>query len=147
MRQRLGIAAALVAEPAVLVLDEPVSSLDPEGRRDLLALIAGLGGTATVIVSTHVLDDVERGAAQWESAELAARMQRALRQRRGTGGDRGVKQDAHHVLLGATMPAVLVEVGFIDHPLEGKELADPAVQADIAAALAEAILDQLADTL
>ncbi len=95
----------------------------------------------------RVLDDVERGAAQWESAELAARMQRALRQRRGTGGDRGVKQDAHHVLLGATMPAVLVEVGFIDHPLEGKELADPAVQADIAAALAEAILDQLADTL
>ena len=60
MRQRLGIAAALVAEPAVLVLDEPVSSLDPEGRRDLLALIAGLGGAATVIVSTHVLDDVER---------------------------------------------------------------------------------------
>jgi ABC-2 type transport system ATP-binding protein len=60
MRQRLGIAAALVAEPALLVLDEPVSSLDPEGRRDLLALIADLRGTATVLFSTHVLDDVER---------------------------------------------------------------------------------------
>ncbi len=60
MRQRLGIAAALVAEPAVLILDEPVSSLDPKGRRDLLTLIAALGRDATVVFSTHVLDDVER---------------------------------------------------------------------------------------
>ena len=60
MRQRLGLAAALVAEPVVLILDEPVSSLDPEGRRDLLALIAGLRRDATVVFSTHVLDDVER---------------------------------------------------------------------------------------
>ena len=60
MRQRLGIAQALVAEPSLLVLDEPVSSLDPEGRRDLLALIAALRGSATVIFSTHVLADVER---------------------------------------------------------------------------------------
>lgn len=93
----------------------------------------------------HILDDVERGASQWESADLAARMQRALRECRGAPGDRGVRQDAHHVLLGATMPAVLVEVGFIDHPIEGKELATPAVQAQIADALAEAILEQLAD--
>lgn len=92
-----------------------------------------------------VLDDVERGAAQWESAELAVRVQRALRERRGGDGDRGVRQDAHHVLLGATMPAVLVEVGFIDHPIEGKQLADPTIQAELAAAIAEAIEEQLAD--
>ncbi len=92
-----------------------------------------------------VLDDVERGASQWEAADLAGRMQRALRERRGKDGDRGVRQDAHHVLLGATMPAVLVEVGFLDHPLEGKQLVDPAVQARIADAIAEAIQDQLAD--
>lgn len=92
-----------------------------------------------------VLDDVERGAAQWESAELAVRMQRALRARRGNEGDRGVRQEVQHVLLGATMPAVLVEVGFIDHPIEGKQLADDAVQAQIADAIAEAIEDQLQD--
>ncbi len=92
-----------------------------------------------------VLDDVERGASQWEAADLAARMQRALRDRRGKEGDRGVRQDAHHVLLGATMPAVLVEVGFLDHPVEGKELADPAVQQHLASAIAEAITEQLAD--
>lgn len=93
----------------------------------------------------QVLDDVERGAAQWESADLAARMQRALRDRRGPDGDRGVRQDAHHVLLGATMPAVLVEVGFLDHSGEGRQLAEAEVQAQIAEAIAEAIGDQLAD--
>jgi len=93
----------------------------------------------------HMLDDVERGSSQWEAAELAARMQRALRARRGKDGDRGVRQDSQHVLLGATMPAVLVEVGFLDHPIEGKELATAEVQAQLADALAEAILEQLAD--
>ena len=92
-----------------------------------------------------VLDDVERGAAQYEAADLAARVQHVLRERRGDDGDRGVRQDAHHVLLGATMPAILVEVGFIDHPIEGKQLADPAVQQQLAGAIAEAIEDQLAD--
>jgi ABC-2 type transport system ATP-binding protein len=60
MRQRLGIAQALVARPTLLILDEPVSSLDPEGRRDLLALITDLRASATVIFSTHLLADVER---------------------------------------------------------------------------------------
>ena len=86
-----------------------------------------------------VLDDVERGAAQWESAELATRMQKSLRVRRGPDGDRGVRQDSQHVLLGATMPAVLVEVGFIDHPIEGRELADPDIQARLVDAIVEAI--------
>lgn len=92
-----------------------------------------------------VLDDVERGAVQWEAADLAARVQRALRDRRGSLGDRGVRQDAHHVLLGATMPAILVEVGFLDHPIEGRELATIDVQSGISEAIAEAIADQLAD--
>lgn len=60
MRQRLGIAQAMLHGPRVLFLDEPVSSLDPEGRRDLLELISSLRGDATVLISTHVLSDVER---------------------------------------------------------------------------------------
>ena len=60
MRQRLGIGQAILGRPKLLILDEPVSSLDPEGRRDLLTLIADLREASTVILSSHVLSDVER---------------------------------------------------------------------------------------
>ncbi len=60
MRQRLGIGQALINQPRVLFLDEPVSSLDPEGRRDVLEIISKLRGIATVFMSTHILNDVER---------------------------------------------------------------------------------------
>lgn len=60
MRQRLGIGQAILGRPKLLILDEPVSSLDPEGRRDLLALIGDLREASTVVLSSHVLSDVER---------------------------------------------------------------------------------------
>jgi len=60
MRQRLGIGQAMLPRPSVLFLDEPVSSLDPAGRRDVLELIGRLRGTCTVFMSTHILNDVER---------------------------------------------------------------------------------------
>jgi len=60
MGQRLGIAQALVNRPPVLLLDEPVSGLDPVGRRELLHLIERLRGQCTVFMSTHILADVER---------------------------------------------------------------------------------------
>jgi ABC-2 type transport system ATP-binding protein len=60
MRQRLGIAQAVLARAPVLLLDEPVSALDPEGRHDMLGVIRGLRSTSTVVLSSHVLSDVER---------------------------------------------------------------------------------------
>jgi ABC-2 type transport system ATP-binding protein len=60
MRQRLGLAQALVNRPGVLFLDEPVSSLDPAGRKEVLTLIERLRGQCTVLMSTHILADVER---------------------------------------------------------------------------------------
>ncbi|MEQ8661720.1 MAG: ABC transporter ATP-binding protein, partial [Gammaproteobacteria bacterium] len=57
-QQRVGIAQAIVHEPAVLILDEPTNGLDPAQIRDVRALLTGLAGERAVIVSTHVLGEV-----------------------------------------------------------------------------------------
>jgi ABC-2 type transport system ATP-binding protein len=58
-RQRVGLADALVAEPPVLILDEPTVGLDPNQIREVRALIRALGRERTVLLSTHVLPEVE----------------------------------------------------------------------------------------
>lgn len=65
MRQRAKIAAALVHQPAVLVLDEPLNGLDPKQRRQMIDLFHRLGDAGrTVLVSSHVLEEVERFGSQ-----------------------------------------------------------------------------------
>ena len=58
-RQRVGLAQAILHDPAVLILDEPTSGLDPNQIVDIRALIAELGRRKTVILSTHILQEVE----------------------------------------------------------------------------------------
>ena len=60
MKQRLGLAQALLNDPELLILDEPVSALDPAGRRDVLSLITKLKEKTTILFSTHVLHDAEQ---------------------------------------------------------------------------------------
>lgn len=60
MKQRLGIAQALINDSDVLILDEPVSALDPIGRKEILDIIENLKKEKTIIMSTHILGDVDR---------------------------------------------------------------------------------------
>ena len=59
MKQRLGIAQALLNSPKLLICDEPTSALDPVGRKEILEIIRKVKSTTTVIFSTHILSDVE----------------------------------------------------------------------------------------
>ncbi len=58
-RQRVGLAQAILAEPELLILDEPTEGLDPNQRREIHTLIKGIGKNRTVILSTHVLSEVQ----------------------------------------------------------------------------------------
>ena len=60
MKQRLGIAQALLTRPKLLICDEPTSALDPVGRKEILDILLKIRSTTTVLFSTHILSDVER---------------------------------------------------------------------------------------
>jgi ABC-2 type transport system ATP-binding protein len=75
MRQRLGIAQALMGHPDVLLLDEPCASLDPAGRLEVIQIMERLRGSVTVFYSTHILQDVERVA---DEVAIVSRGRRVL---------------------------------------------------------------------
>jgi ABC-2 type transport system ATP-binding protein len=60
MKQRLGIAQALLNRPKLLICDEPTSALDPAGRKEILDILLAVKEQTTVLFSTHILSDVER---------------------------------------------------------------------------------------
>ena len=60
MKQRLGIAQAIFHKPKLLLLDEPVSALDPVGRREMMDLLKQLQQETTILYSTHILNDAEQ---------------------------------------------------------------------------------------
>jgi N-acetylmuramoyl-L-alanine amidase len=126
----------------------------------------GARGAETYFMSADATDAQAASAAERENAsaggdavqlilwdlahtanlEASSRLARALQGRLNTLhaiADRGVKQAPFVVLTGATMPAALVEVGFLSHPEEAQRLLQPAFQGEIAAALAEGIADFL----
>ena len=118
MRQRLGIAAALLQPRSLLVLDEPTNGLDPQGTREVRHLIAGLGADGiTVLLSSHLLSEVEQvcthvgvmsvGRMVWQGplAELAAQQRVRVRV------DTADPALAGEVLRGLGLAAVAVDEG------------------------------------
>ena len=115
MRQRTKIAAALVSDPTVLVLDEPLNGADPVQRAALIELFRRLGAEGrTVVVSSHVLNEVER---------LADRIVVVVAGRLAAAGDRRAIRDAmndrpRHVLVradaGRRLAAALVALPSVD---------------------------------
>ncbi len=85
MRQRFGIAQALLGNPKLIIVDEPTAGLDPEERNRFLNLLAGIGDDVVVILSTHIVEDV---------ADLCPRM--AI-----LAGGRIQLEGAPHDLIGA----------------------------------------------
>jgi ABC-2 type transport system ATP-binding protein len=61
MKQRLGVAVAIYNDPEIIILDEPSSALDPEGRKDIIDIIKNLKDMGkTIFISTHILNDIEK---------------------------------------------------------------------------------------
>jgi ABC-2 type transport system ATP-binding protein len=96
MRQRFGIAQALIGNPELIIVDEPTAGLDPEERNRFLNLLAEIGQNVVVILSTHIVDDVSDlcarmavladGRVQLEGAPLELIQSRAA----GSGGRRSI---------------------------------------------------------
>jgi len=112
-----------------------------ENQEPRPAAAAGQGASPRVVQA--ILSDLRQTGAHLGSLRLARAVERGLKQARGAALDRGVRQAPFDVLLGLRMPGALVEVGYLDHPLEGPELATLAVQEQIAVALAAGLGEAL----
>jgi ABC-2 type transport system ATP-binding protein len=111
MRQRLGIAQALVGRPSVLLLDEPVSSLDPLGRHEVLQLMEDLRGETTIFYSTHILDDVQR-----VSDEVAILDQgKLIRAERTEELLNSFTKDQLRVVISGATDGTAAELGALEH--------------------------------
>jgi ABC-2 type transport system ATP-binding protein len=140
MRQRLGIGAALLRDPELLVLDEPANGLDPAGIREVRELLRRLGAEGrTVLVSSHLLSEVE------QSCDTVAILRRGRCVQSGrvrdvlAAGDEGVIVRVDDLV---TAVEVLARSGIAATPTESGGL--PALLADVPAAQAARVTETLA---
>jgi ABC-2 type transport system ATP-binding protein len=120
MRQRIKVAGALVHDPDVVLMDEPLNGMDPSQRAHMISLIRGLGRTKTILVSSHVLAEVERFADSIVvivNGKLAAAGDyRAIREK--------IDDRDHEVIIRSDHPRWLA-VALIGHPATRSIRIDP----------------------
>jgi ABC-2 type transport system ATP-binding protein len=121
MKQRLGIAAALLGDPRLLILDEPINGLDPAGVHEMRGLIGRLaGGGRTVLVSSHVLAELEQ-VSDWLIVIDGGRLvfQGPAAELLAQAGARLVVAPEHPGDLGR-LRALLAAAGHAGQPLDGR---------------------------
>ena len=141
MRRRLGIAQALLNDPDILVVDEPTAGLDPEERMRFRNLLAELGFSKLVIMSTHIVSDVESIAGQlaiMRHGKLIAfeTPQALLDKSRGQIWSATVALDQYEVLRGQVQVlqaqrqgrTVSLRIAHADSPCEGACAAEPSLE-------------------
>jgi len=84
MKQRFGIAQALLADPKLIIVDEPTAGLDPAERNRFLNLLSSIGSDVTVILSTHIVEDVRELCRAWQLSPMGSCCWRGAG--RGAGG-------------------------------------------------------------
>ena len=115
MRQRLGLAACLLAEPQLLILDEPMNGLDPAGMREMRDMLRGLVDEGrTVMLSSHLLDEVERTCDQVAIVDHG----------------KVIREGPIHELTDGA--GVAVEVQCSDPPAAARALGQPAIASRVA---------------
>ncbi len=82
MKQRFGVAQALLANPRLIIVDEPTAGLDPAERNRFLNLLASIGREVTIILSTHIVDDVRELCSRMPSSRRVKYSSKALRRSR-----------------------------------------------------------------
>jgi ABC-type multidrug transport system ATPase subunit len=110
MRQRLGVAVALLGNPQLIIVDEPTAGLDPEERVRFLNLLSEIGEASAVILSTHIVEDVEELCSRLAIIDhgeilLTAEPSRAMQELRGKIWRRSVTKDELPALE-ARMPVI-----------------------------------------
>ncbi|QDV07480.1 putative ABC transporter ATP-binding protein YxlF [Planctomycetes bacterium Poly30] len=122
LKQRVGLAVALLPDPEVLILDEPTSGLDPIQRGEVRNLIAALSSEHTVLLSSHILAEIEAMAPRviiiHEGQKVADGSQDQIIQRLGASGSGG---GAGHVLVEAAAPAEASAMAELMKSLPGVE--------------------------